>query len=100
VCPASHDVVWEPRGEHGGPEGGNIDDGDDTRGGGGTVGDEARVAVGGQGHAECTGKSCGQHARVAVLGEGEAGKTCAGEDRGGLAVRWSACAGAARAECT
>lgn len=68
-------------------------------GGGGTVEDEAGVAVGRQGHAEHTGKSCGQHVRVAVLGEGEAGKTCAGEDCVGLAVRWSACAGAGRAEC-
>jgi hypothetical protein len=33
-----------------------------------------------------------------VLGEGEARKTCVEEDRGGLAVRWSACAGAARTE--
>jgi hypothetical protein len=33
VCPASHNVVWEPQGEHGGREGGDIDDGDGARGG-------------------------------------------------------------------
>lgn len=65
----------------------------------GTVGYKAGVAVRGKGHAECTRKSCGQHARVAVLGEGETGKRCGREDRGGLAVRWSVCTGAARAEC-
>jgi hypothetical protein len=33
VCTAGHDAVWEPRGEHGRPEGGRIDDGDGARGG-------------------------------------------------------------------
>jgi hypothetical protein len=33
VGPAGHDVVWEARREHGGPEGGIIGDGDDAGGG-------------------------------------------------------------------
>jgi hypothetical protein len=93
---AGHDVVWEAQREHGGPEGGSIGDGDNA-GGEEAVGDEARVAVGGQGHAKRTGKSSGQHARVAVLGEGEAEKARAREDRSGMAECGSVCTEASRA---